>query len=118
MTRQFRPGPNKVILDLPGGVVDKPNTPQEAISKELLEETGYQGKVELAGALLLDGYATQTQYCFVIKECIKQSEQQLEEDEYIEIELLSLDTFYKYLRGGQLSDVGGGYMALDYLGYL
>lgn len=42
MVRQFRHGSREVTLEIPGGLVDEGDTPKEAASRELLEETGYQ----------------------------------------------------------------------------
>jgi ADP-ribose pyrophosphatase len=41
MIRQYRHGQGKVTLEIPGGLVDPGDTPQEAATRELLEETGY-----------------------------------------------------------------------------
>ena len=40
MIRQYRHGQGKVTLEIPGGLVDPGDTPQEAATRELLEETG------------------------------------------------------------------------------
>jgi 8-oxo-dGTP pyrophosphatase MutT (NUDIX family) len=44
MIRQYRHGSREVTLEIPGGLIEPGDTPQEAASRELLEETGYQSE--------------------------------------------------------------------------
>jgi ADP-ribose pyrophosphatase len=41
MIEQYRHGTNEVTLEIPGGMVDEDERPNEAAPRELLEETGY-----------------------------------------------------------------------------
>ena len=52
LARQFRPGPNAVLDELPGGAIEGGETPEQAGERELLEETGYRGKVEKVSEIL------------------------------------------------------------------
>lgn len=44
MVRQYRHGSREVTLEIPGGLIDTGDTPEEAASRELLEETGYRAE--------------------------------------------------------------------------
>lgn len=116
--RQFRPGPEKVLLELPAGVVDEGETPAQTMGRELLEETGYTGELDYVGPQYRDAYATIVLHTFVAKNCQKIAEPKNETDEFIEVVLLSVPEFRAHIRTGQLTDVGPAYTALDYLNLL
>lgn len=50
LVRQFRPAIERYSLELPAGMIEPGETPEDAISRELCEETGYMAKaVETIG---------------------------------------------------------------------
>ena len=115
LAKQFRPGPQKVFYELPGGYLDENEKPEVSAARELLEETGYEGSVELVGTVYDDAYSTMKRYCFVVKDCKKVTEQSLDDGEHVEIAYKSQEEFRDLLRSGEMTDVEVGYLCLDHL---
>jgi len=115
LVKQFRPGPKVVLHELPGGGIDDGESSEDAIKRELQEETGYQGDIERIGVTYECGYAQKWRYVFVATNCIEVSEQSFDEHEFIEREKVTLEEFRTLLRNGQLTDVDVAYLGLDYL---
>lgn len=118
LVKQFRPGPEKILFEMPGGVVNIGENPKKAIKRELLEETGYTGDFKFVGTSLDCAYSTMIRHNFVALDCHKIQEQKLEENEFIEVIEMSLSDFRKHLRKGELTDIESGYLGLDFLGML
>jgi ADP-ribose pyrophosphatase len=116
LVRQFRPGPEDVLLELPGGVVEKDQTPLEAARAELLEESGYEGKLRSVGTTFGNAYSMRTKHLFAATDC--RSVADPAPHEFTEPVVMPLADFRDHLRGGRLTDVDAGYRALDQLGLL
>jgi len=116
LAKQFRPGPAEVLLEMPGGGPKDGEDLETAIQRELLEETGYRGKVQYVGNTFSDAYEPRRKNVFCITECEKVAEPKLEDNgELVQATLLSLDEFREHLRSGRMTDVELGYLALDFL---
>jgi ADP-ribose pyrophosphatase len=116
LVREYRPGPEELVLELPGGLIDEGQTPEEAARRELLEETGYEGEIVPVGSLLVDAYSTFSKHACVATGCRRVADPA--EGELTEPVLMPLAEFREHLRGGRLTDVDAGYRALDHLGLL
>ena len=118
LVRQYRPGPGEVLMEMPGGVVDRDEEPAQAAARELREETGYAGEVQAVGTILCDAYSTMLRHVYAVTGARRVADAQPDAGEFIEAVEISLADFRLHLRGGRLTDVEAGYLALDYLGYL
>ena len=52
LVSQFRPPTGQTCLELPAGLIDRGETPDEAALRELYEETGYRGETSDTSAVL------------------------------------------------------------------
>lgn len=118
LAKQYRPGPGEILLELPGGGIEKGEIPKQAIERELLEETGYKGSADLVVEALDSAYSMMRRFCFVATDCEKVAEPQNTSSEICETALLSLEEFRNLLRSGKMTDIEVGYLGLDYLGLL
>lgn len=119
-TRQYRPGPDAILFEPPGGVVDPGEEILTAARRELREETGYSCEsVELVGTSWAFGASTWLRHAAVARGCRLAGEvTSWGGDEYCEPVLLSVDELRETLRAGRTTDTDLLYLALDHAGLL
>lgn len=116
--RQFRPGPGRVVLSVPGGLIDDDEDVATAAARELREETGFAaGSVEVVGATMPNS-ATHPRWAAVARDCVPEGAQQLDPLEDCEVVVLPLDAVRAELRAGRMAATEQTYLALDHLGLL
>lgn len=116
LTKQFRPGPGKVLHELPGGLVDERENVLDAAGRELREETGYVAdEMVLVGQTWLASYATHLRHAVLATGCRLAFEQRLDEDEFCEVVTVPMTHFVTQLRSGELTDADMAWMCLDRL---
>lgn len=92
MVRQYRHPIEETLIEIPGGFIDANETHEEAMKRELKEETGYEFSTltEVGKIAANPGVLNNFTYLFLAQGGKKTSEQKLDKNEELEIELISL----------------------------
>ena len=104
MVRQFRHGSRSMTLEIPGGLVDPGESPEQAATRELLEETGYRaGRLSSLGSISPNPalFANRC-HMLVAEHCEKVAEIQNSATEETIVELLPLASLPQALRNGEI----------------
>jgi 8-oxo-dGTP pyrophosphatase MutT (NUDIX family) len=94
-----------MTLEIPGGLVEGQDTPEEAAKKELCEETGYQASEMISLGNVLPNPAIQNNRChtFLAKNVFLAGAQQLDEMEDIEVIRRPLSEIPVLIRNGEIN---------------
>ena len=105
LIRQHRWGVDAETLEIPGGMVDPGESPQDAGVRELAEETGYGGGRVVPLGWVHPNPAIQGNKCwmFAMLDAVVVGETQLDAGEDIEVELVGLSELPGLLDQGAIS---------------
>jgi ADP-ribose pyrophosphatase len=104
LVRQYRKAAERVLLEIPAGGIDGDETPEEAVRREMIEETGYRvGGLELLHTFYTSpGFTTEKMYLFRATQLVPG--QATEETDQIEVVLLSPAEAMERVRSGEIAD--------------
>ncbi len=118
VARQYRPGPESIMDEIPGGAVEEDETDFEGVAiRELKEETGYvPGKVTLLGSVYKDAYNNSSWHYYLAEDCtLSPDGTDLGEHEFIEIKLITIKELIENAKNGRMTDTEAVLLAYDKL---
>jgi len=105
MVRQFRKPVEDICLEIPAGKLNYGEDPYACGLRELEEETGYKAKkVESLGSFYsTPGFSNEVLYLYMATGLYK-GELKPDEDEFVEVEAIPLETLYEMVMKGDIRD--------------
>ena len=103
IVKQYRPGPEKVLSDIPGGGMEEGENPEEAGLRELLEETGYTGQVKYSHTCFSAAYSSMLKHTLVVTGCKKVAELQNDDEENLGVSEVSKDELMEIVNKGDIT---------------
>ncbi len=104
---QFRVGPGRTLLELPGGYVNDGETAENAAHRELAEETGYHSSsVYYAGSEWWSANSSKRKHLVIAAEARLGGDPSWDPSEAGFVRLLPSDELLDFLLSGELTDAG------------
>ena len=98
--------PNGINIEIPSGNIEKNESPLDCANREFLEETGYIANKMIPFFTFFTsiGYSTQRVHCFIASDFQKISKPNLDDDEFLKVEIMLFSKLMKMVQAGKIID--------------
>jgi ADP-ribose pyrophosphatase len=105
LIEQYRHGTEEVTLEIPGGMVDEGETPEQCAARELIEETGYVPARLIPLGRSRPNPAIQSNwiYHFAAEGCVESGERSFDEHESIAVRKVPFEKVEELAASGEIS---------------
>lgn len=105
LVTQYRRAAGRALLEIPAGKIEKGETPRQAAIREMSEEIGYSGRLELLMKwYLAPGYSTELMHVFVATNLRKIRRGPMDDDENIRIRKMKMSAAIRKCLSGEIQD--------------
>lgn len=105
LVKQYRHAAGKYLLEVPAGSLNENESPEAGAHRELEEEIGViAGKIEkLTEFYVSPGFLAEKMFIYLATD-LRETVQNLEEDELIEIEKITFPNAFEKIKNGEIED--------------
>ena len=105
LIRQYRHGIREITLEIPGGIIENGDSPEDSARRELLEETGYRDyeMIPLGSVHTNPAFLNNRCYTFLALGVTRVGPQDQDENEDIEVVVSPLGKIPELIRNGEIT---------------
>ena len=105
LIRQYRHGIREITLEIPGGIIENGDSPEDSARRELLEETGYRDSemIPLGSVHTNPAFLNNRCYTFLALGVTRVGPQDQDENEDIEVVVSPLGKIPELIRNGEIT---------------
>ena len=102
---QYRKALDKITLEIPAGKIDKGESPEKSVVRELEEETGFKSdNIKFLGKIVTaPGFCDEYIHIYLAKD-LKTGIKEGDEDEFINVKEFSMEEIKKMILSGEIYD--------------
>src|SRR5687768_343182 len=120
LVNQYRHPTGQVLLETPAGSVDPGESAEEAVNRELAEETGLRARevTKLGAFYLAPGWCTEFMHVYLAHDLYEDAAEP-DEDEVIEVVRMTIEDWETLIASGEILDaksIAAWHMAKRYVG--